>query len=83
MRPAFGPTVLLLGLCAPGGSAFAQDADSIRVESNQEYAPLVSKGIQFTPGGDTHFKKGEALFAILKCMSHCSLGCLPQRFRLK
>ncbi len=28
-----------------------------------EYVPLVSKGVQFTPAGDTRFKKGEPLFA--------------------
>jgi hypothetical protein len=34
-----------------------------RVNFAPQYAPLISKGAQFVPAGDTRFRKGEPMFA--------------------
>jgi hypothetical protein len=39
----------------------AQTSDTVKLAP--KYVPLVSKGVQFTPTGDTTLRKGESLFA--------------------
>jgi len=53
-------------LCKRFHSASVPDEETADANLALQYVPLVSKGVQFTPTGDTHFRKGEPLFAYLE-----------------
>jgi hypothetical protein len=42
-----------------------------------QYVPLVSRGTQFVPAGDTHFRKGEPMFAYFEVYQPQSPGRSP------
>jgi hypothetical protein len=50
-------------LCRRFRNAAVAAQEAAAVNLAPKYVPLVSKGVQFTPTGDIHFKKGEPLFA--------------------
>ena len=50
-------------LCKRFREAAVALKDAAAVKLAQRFVPLVSKGLEFTPEGDTRFKKGERLFA--------------------
>lgn len=52
-----------LVLCKRFRNAAVAAQEAAAVTLAPQYVPLVSKGVQFTPTGDTTFRKGEPLFA--------------------
>ncbi len=50
-------------LCKRFRDAAAAAQEAAAANLAPQYVPLVSNGTQFTPAGDTHFRKGEPLFA--------------------
>ncbi len=52
-----------LVLCKRFRDAAVAEQEAAAVNLAPQYVPLVSKGVQFTPTGDTTFRKGEPLFA--------------------
>jgi hypothetical protein len=50
-------------LCKRFRNAAVAAQEAAGVNLAPQYVPLVSKGMQFTPGGDTRFRKGEHLVA--------------------
>jgi hypothetical protein len=52
-----------IALCKRSGDATEAAEEAAAVNLAPKYVPLVSKGVRFTPTGDTRFKKGEPMFA--------------------
>jgi len=52
-----------VALCKRFRPASVATQEAATVNLAPKYVPLLSKGVQFTPTGDTRFKKGEPLFA--------------------
>jgi len=52
-----------VALCKRLRSAAVAAKEATQANFALQYVPLVSKDIWFTPAGDTHFEKGEPLFA--------------------
>ncbi len=50
-------------LCKRFRNAAASTPEASVDDFASQYVPLVSNGVEFTPAGDTRFKKGDALFA--------------------
>jgi hypothetical protein len=52
-----------VALCKRFHNAAGIEQEAAAANFAPKYLPLVSKGVQFAPSGDTRFKKGEPLFA--------------------
>lgn len=52
-----------IALCKRLRDAHVAAEEAAAVNFAPQYVPLVSKGIEFTPAGDTTFSKGESLYA--------------------
>lgn len=50
-------------LCKRFRDAATSSQEAAAVNQAPKFVPLVSKGMEFTPAGDTRFKKGDAFFA--------------------
>jgi hypothetical protein len=48
-----------------------------------QYVPLVAKGMEFTPAGDSRFKKGEPLIAFLEIHGSQIEGATPAKISLE
>lgn len=57
------PLLSSIALCKRYMDASRAAKEAAALSLTQMYAPLISKGIQFTPTGDTRFRRGEPMIA--------------------
>jgi hypothetical protein len=61
-------------LCKRFHDASVPEEEATNSNLAPRYVPLVSKGVQFTPAGDTSFRKGEPLFAYFEVYEPLLVG---------